>query len=383
MGPDVLQGAYIARLDLAAPHLAGVSRKIEAQRAALARAGFPTRLHSINDGAVMCDSDVLRPAANGSIARRMTHYNYFWHDTLSAVADADFLYIRFQGAGPGLLKMLSKFRTQRPEVPILMEIPTYPYKDERRGVRQHLLGMVDDTCTPFLKLHVDRIVTFSSRAIIVGIPTIITRNGVEVSSLPLASLPEPAAPLRLVGVANFGIRHAYDRVIRGLANYRAATARSDVLFELIGSGELEQELRQLAVNSGVSDMVHFTGPLSGAALDSRLDGAHLGIAALGMHRISAETSDLKSREYCARGLPFVTANADGDFPSSMRHVHHISPDETPVDIAFLRTWCEAMASERAQVSSDLRVYADAHLSWDAKIVSVAAWLSEKLEKKMS
>ena len=377
MGSDMLQGAYIARLDLAAPHLSGVSRKIEAQRAALARAGFPTRLHSIHDGAVMCDSDVLRPRAKGLIGRRMTHYNYFWRDTLAAVADADFLYIRFQGAGAGLLKMLSKFRSQRPEAPILMEIPTYPYKDERRGARHHLLGAIDDLYAPFLKRYVDRIVTFSERTVILDIPTISTRNGVEVSSLPLVSLPEQDGPLQLVGVANFGIRHAYDRVIRGLANYRAATARSDVLFVLIGSGELEQELRQLAVNSGVSNMVHFTGPLSGAALDLRLDGAHLGIAALGMHRISAETSDLKSREYCARGLPFVTANTDDDFPSSMRHVHHIPPDETPVDIAFLRTWCEAMASERAQVRSDLRVYADTHLSWDAKIAPVTEWLKAR------
>ncbi len=372
----MLQGAYIARLDLAAPHLAGVSRKIAAQRAALARAGFPTRLHLIHGGAVMCDSDVLRPAATGSVARRMTHYSYFWRDTLTAVTDADFLYIRFQGAGPGLLQMLSKFRAQHPKVPILMEIPTYPYKDERRGVRQHLLGIVDDLCAPFLKHYVDRVVTFSERPMIIGIPTIPTQNGVEVSTMPLVSLPQEG-PLRLVGVANFGLRHAYDRVIRGLAIYRAATGRSDVVLDLIGGGELERGLRQLAAEVGVSDVVRFTGPLSGAALDSQLDGAHLGIAALGMHRIAAETSDLKSREYCARGLPFVTANADGDFPSTMPHAHHISADESPLDIAFLRAWCEEMASIRAEVRAALRAYAEAYLSWDAKMAPVVAWLSNR------
>lgn len=380
MGPDVLQGAYIARLDLATPHLAGVSRKIEAQRAALARVGLSTRLHSIQSGAIMCDSDVLRPVANGSIARRMTYYNYFWRDTLSAVADADFLYIRFQGAGPGVLKMLSKFRAQRPNVPILMEIPTYPYKNERRGLRQRLLGAIDDLCAPFLKRYVDRIVTFSERSIILGIPTIVTRNGVEVSSLPLVSLSDQDSPLQLVGVANFGIRHAYDRVIRGLANYRAATARSDVLFELIGSGELEDELRQLAVNLGVSDMVHFTGPLSGTALDSRLDGTHLGIAALGMHRIAAETSDLKSREYCARGLPFVTANVDGDFTPKTANVYHIPSDESSLDIASLRAWFAEISPRQAEVRAALRTYAEAHLSWDAKMAPVAAWMRRQKTK---
>ena len=374
MGLDMLQGAYIARLDFAAPHLTGVSRKIEAQRAALARAGFPTRLHSINDGAVMSGSDVLRPAANGSIGRRMTHYNYFWRDTLAAVADADFLYIRFQGAGPGLLKMLSKFRSRRPEVPILMEIPTYPYKDERRGARQHLLGIIDDLCAPFLKYYVNRIVTFSKRPMILGIPTIPTQNGVEVSAMRLVSLPTKDEPLRLVGVANFGLRHAYDRVIHGLAIYRAATGRSDVVLDLVGGGALERDLQQLAAKAGVSDLVRFTGPLSGTALDSLLDGAHLGIAALGMHRIAAETSDLKSREYCARGLPFVTANMDGDFTPATANVYHIPSDESSLDIASLRAWCAEIASRQAEVRAALRAYAEAHLSWDAKMAPVVAWM---------
>ena len=374
MRPDMLQGAYIARLDLAAPHLAGVSRKIAAQRAALARAGFPTRLHSIHDGAVMCDSDVLRPAATGSVARRMTHYSYFWRDTLAAVADVDFIYIRFQGAGPGLLQMLSKFRAQRPEVPILMEIPTYPYKDERRGVRQHLLGMVDDLCAPFLKHYVDRIVTFSSREYLIGIPTIRTQNGVDISQIMVAPANPPDGLLRLVGVANFAFWHGYDRVIEGLARLTPAM-RLKIAIDFVGSGNELETLKALAQARNVNEQVCFHGPLTGRSLDQVMGRAHLGIGCLGLHRVAKETSDLKSREYCARGMPFLADKLENDFYAIAEFVHVSAANDNPVDLADVFNWYQRLQSEDR--SAKLRAHAEAYLSWDAKMAPVVAWLSNR------
>ncbi len=377
MGPDVLQGAYIARLDLAAPHLAGVSRKIEAQRAALARAGFPTRLHSINDGAVMCDSDVLRPAANGSIGRRMTHYNYFWRDTLAAVENADFLYIRFQGAGPGLLKMLSKFRTQRPNVPILMEIPTYPYKDERRGVRQHLLGMVDDMCAPFLKHYVDRIITFSSRNMIMGVSTIRTQNGVDVSKISVTPENSSHKTLRLVGVANFAFWHGYDRVIEGLAQLEP-TMRVKIAIDFIGSGSELESLKALAQVRNVNEEICFHGPLSGSSLDQIMARTHIGIGCLGLHRVTKETSDLKSREYCARGMPFLADKLENDFQAVAGFVHVSPEDDSPIDLIEVFDWYQRIRSEDR--AATLRAHAEKHLSWDAKMEPVVAWMRRQIKE---
>tara|TARA_R110002020_G_scaffold301151_3_gene516646 strand:- start:610 stop:1743 length:1134 start_codon:yes stop_codon:yes gene_type:complete len=377
MGPDVLQGAYIARLDLAAPHLAGVSRKIEAQRAALARAGFPTRLHSIHSGAIMCDSDVLRPAANGSVGRRMTHYNYFWRDTLSAVADADFLYIRFQGAGPGLLKMLSKFRRQRPEVPILMEIPTYPYKDERRGVRQHLLGMVDDMCAPFLKHYVDRIVTFSSRNMIMGVSTIRTQNGVDVSKISVRPENDSHKTLRLVGVANFAFWHGYDRVIEGLAQLEP-TMRVKIAIDFIGSGSELESLKTLARVRNVNEEICFHGPLSGSSLDQIMARTHIGIGCLGLHRVTKETSDLKSREYCARGMPFLADKLENDFQAVAGFVHVSPEDDSPIDLIEVFDWYQRIRSEDR--AATLRAHAEKHLSWDAKMEPVVAWMRRQIKE---
>jgi glycosyltransferase involved in cell wall biosynthesis len=367
-------GAYIARLDLAEPHLSGVALKIAAQRAALARAGLHTVLHTLHGGAVMAGDKTLRPATGSRIARRLTHYQHFWTETDRSLNDAAFLYVRFQGVGSGLLGLLTRFRARNPCAPILMEIPTWPYRDERSGVREHLLGIVDDLYAPRLKRYVDRIVTFSQRSEILGIRTICTQNGVDVAALPLVPQPPPSGLLRLVGVANLGVRHAYDRVIEGLAVYAHETGQRDIRFDIVGAGAQKPALEALVALRGLSDMVSFAGPLSGGALNSTVTRAHLGVAALGMHRIAAETSDLKSREYCARGLSFITANADADFPVSLPFVHHLPPNDDPVDIAAVVKWYRDLRDHDETYPAKLRAYAEAHLTWDAKMAPVIEWL---------
>lgn len=371
---EMARGAYIARLDLAEPHLSGVARKIASQRAALDRAGLGTTLYALHHGAIMADGRALRPVTGGHVARRLAHYRHFWRETGRDLDGAAFLYIRFQGAGPGLLGLLSEFRTRSPHAPILLEMPTWPYREERRGVRQHALGVVDDLYAPRLKRYVDRVVTFSRRPEILGIPAITTQNGVDVAALSLVPGPPLEGPLRLVGVANLGVRHAYDRIIEGLKAYADETGRRDVVFDIVGAGAQKPELEALVALRDLSDIVCFAGPMSGDALDHRMAQAHFGVSALGMHRISAETSDLKSREYCARGLPFITANADDDFPPGLSFVLKIPPNDDPVDIAALLKWYRDLRDSCETSPAVLRAYAEAHLTWDAKMAPVIDWL---------
>ena len=364
------RGAYIARLDLDEPHLAGVVRKITAQRAALAVAGLPSTFYAMRSGAIVSDADEMRPAGGGALDRRLAHYLYFHRTVARDLGGAAFLYLRFQGAGPGLLRLLSRFRARNPRAPILMEIPTWPYRGERHGPRQHVLGLLDDLSAPHLHRYVDRIVTFSGEERILGIPTIRTRNGVDLASIPVAPTRRPQPPLRLVAVANLGVRHAYDRMIDGLARYRAAGYTREILFDVIGSGAAGPGLQALAQQRGVADMVHFPGPMNGPALDERMGQAHMGIAALGMHRIKADTSDLKSREYCARGLPFLTSNPDADFPDDCPFVLRASADDSPIDIAAVVAFLDG----RDHDSRAIRQHAETHLTWHAKMAPVVDWL---------
>jgi len=351
----------------------GVVKKMRAQAAALTAALGPVDHVGIRGLSVVSDESVLWQQAPGPYARQRLFALGFYPGLVPRLAGHDYLYIRYQRSTPMFIRMLRALRRQTPGRPVLVEIPTYPYEAEQVSHRDRVLGLVDRVTRGGMKGSVDRIVTFSDREEIFGIPTIRTRNGVDLTAMqPMGAAPDEGV-LRLVAVANLGLRHAYDRVIAGLAVYDGPRP---VSFEIIGSGSAEAGLRAQVERLGLERRVTFAGPLNGAALDDRLRGAHLGIAALGMHRIDTSTSDLKSREYCARGLPFVTSNPDADFAGDFAFAFKAPADDSPIDIAALIAFHDRLRDRHPDFPARMRAHAEAQLGWEAKMRPVVAAIRE-------
>jgi hypothetical protein len=76
-------------------------------------------------------------------------------------------------------------------------------------------------------------------------------------------------------------------------------------------------------------MIKFHGELHGKELDTLFDQMDLGISSLGIHRVGLqEASVLKSREYFARGLPFVYAYSDSDLNEEESYALRVHVRET-------------------------------------------------------
>lgn len=367
-----MTGLYVARLDLTQAHMLGVARKIEDQMAALGRAGMPAKLLSLRNGAISLDKQV--GPARGHLSRRLAHHLHFHRTLREAGQNADYVYIRFQGAPPDFVMALRHLRRIRPEMPIVIEFPSWPYKTERKGWRARLMGIMQDSGTGQLASCVDRIVTFSRQEEILGISTLRTDNGVAVDRLPIGMVPKQEEPIRLVGVANLSFWHGYDRVIAGLAVHARSKSGPLVTFDIAGGGvEFDQLHAQIYAN-GLEDRVKLLGPLHGDALDRLLAGAHVGISSIGMHRLDVDTSNIKSREFCARGLPFCIAYPDRDFPPIQSFVHHLPATDDPVDIPALVDWYTRLRRADPNYPATLRAYAEKQLTWDTKMAPVTEWL---------
>lgn len=368
-----MKGLYVARLDLAKPHMLGVSRKIEDQMAAMAKAGLPAELLCLREGAIAQGSRT--GAAPGGLGRRLNHHFHFHRAMAEVGSTVNFIYIRFQGAPPDFVAALTMLRRARPTLPIVVEFPSWPYKTERRGWRARAMGFYQDRGTGGLATCVDRVVTFSRAQSIFGVPTICTDNGVAVESLPLAGPPAHDDQIRLVGVANLSFWHGYDRVIAGLAEYNPTGGNKPrVTFDIAGGGTEFANLREQVEKSGLQEVVKLLGPVHGHDLDQLLLDAHVGISSIGMHRLDVDTSNIKSREFCARGLPFCIAYPDRDFPATLPFVHHLPQNDDPVDIAALVRWYCDLRDRDGTYPATMRAHAEAHLTWDAKMTPVIEWL---------
>ena len=97
---------------------------------------------------------------------------------------------------------------------------------------------------------------------------------------------------------------------------------------------MEDEYKKIVVENGLQSNVFFYGRKTGKELDSIYDRCTLGIEVLGCHKNAvAFSSTLKSREYWAKGLPFIT---ECEFPPEVeeigQYIMKVPYDESPIDI---------------------------------------------------
>lgn len=126
----------------------------------------------------------------------------------------------------------------------------------------------------------------------------------------------PSNKLILVGVANVAIWHGYDRIIRAISIFNNKVEKPyKVYFNIIGDGPELNNLKQKVNELKIEEFVLFHGMQSDTVyIQSVYDNSHLAVSSLALFRKGLNAaSDLKSREYVAIGIPFISVGNDIDF----------------------------------------------------------------------
>jgi glycosyltransferase involved in cell wall biosynthesis len=382
MAKKSIKGILIARVDISHPNHVGVDKKLKAQKATFERALGPVDLWALGGASILRNGKEVLRAKSGKLSRIWLYASRFYGEVAQHLGEADYIYIRYQRSTPAFVSLLHKIQQQRPGMPIFVEIPTYPYESEQISTRDKALGLIDRMLRGRMRRYVHRIITFAGEKAIFGIPAISTENGIDVSQIRnFKKLPDydNSKAVVLVSAANVAFYHGYDRIIRGLADFRQSHPNRRVIFHLVGAGSALPELKALTKQQGVDDMVHFHGPLQGEALDDVMKLADIGISSIGMHRLKVDTSNLKSREFCAHGLPFLIAYPDRDFAADFPFCMHAPPDDSPIDIASLLEFYDRLRTEHPDYAEQMRQHAEERLTWDSKLAPVVREIKEVIE----
>ena len=170
-------------------------------------------------------------------------------------------------------------------------------------------------------------------------------NGVSVADIALRPYgpPEAGDTVRLLGVAGTSVAHGYDRILRGMAAYaqNRAPGSPEVEFSLVGENETVSALRSLVSELGLAGRVHFLGYQDARGLGALYASHDAAVSSLGVYRIGlTHLSPLKSREYCAAGIPFLYAYEDtvlsGSEPFCLKLPNNASPVDMNAVTAFVR-----------------------------------------------
>lgn len=251
----------------------------------------------------------------------------------------------------------------------IYEYPTYPSNTEKSlsflrsvyaGYAQFLGKKVDDLADGFVLIGED------AHGLYNGKTAVNISNGINLDVIPARNPRPDPDTVHILALASMSYWHGYDRLIRSLAEYKGD---QNVMIHMVGGndGGSVPEWKALTEELGLQARVLFHGAKSGAELDEMFDLCDIGVNSLGMYRKGfSVTSELKAREYAARGLPFVCSVDDPalehtDDPLWLR----VSNDDSVPDMVQIIDF--ALQMRRDEHTADkLRAYAQQHLTWESQ-----------------
>lgn len=158
-----------------------------------------------------------------------------------------------------------------------------------------------------------------------------------------------------------------DRVFNGIKQYRGEKKLKMYLFgsNLVSEKEMVRKL-------GIESNVHFGDFVNKQEIDELINHMHIGISALGVHRKGIrDTTTIKSREYTARGLPFVYGHIDPDFsfnPTAKMFSYQIAGEDTPLNFEEILNWYQKL--DVTGVLSTMRNYSETWLDYKIKMKKI-------------
>lgn len=290
--------------------------------------------------------------------------------------DVQGVYIRYLLSDYQFIKFLRKLRIASPAVKIVVEVPTYPYEKERRS---KLVTIRDRLYRRQMQKWVDRIVYIGNKNYdsLFGVDAIQISNGIDLERVHVRQ-PKSKTDntIHLMCVANFRPWHGIDRLLNGMIDYYRSGGSVPILLHLVGLGDSIYDLKAMVNNNKeLTNRVVFHGYLDGTKLDDIYDLCDIAISSLGAHRkgLSRESS-LKSKEYLAKGIPFIgSATLDAFDGIEVDFACPFPADESPIDIEKVVQFYSFIYGKESenQVANRIRTFAEEHVDVRVTMLPVA------------
>lgn len=370
---------YLSTWDFTNEASDGVCKKIKYQIKAFEKKAIMVDFIYISDGEILFRSDgcVKKLGTVGSIRKTPAYLKIY---RFLKDKKYDYIYNRYGMMDTFYYRLLK--RLHKNGAKILIEIPTYPYIGERqRGIAYWLMFKWDALYLHKLKNVVDRIVTYSDDEQIFEIPTIHIMNGIDVDEINPKCNFNSSESVRLLALAYMQPHHGYERLIKGVYDYYRAGGKRDIKCTFAGEGPEVDHYKKLVDDYDLQKYFSFAGKQQGESLNTLLDNTDIGICSLGAYKKKVYlSSELKSREYFAKGIPICSGVTIDCFRSKDSKFYLEFPnDESPINMReVLDFYDEIYRKEDSvqEVVSQIRNYAEKYMDISATMYPVCRYILE-------
>lgn len=271
----------------------------------------------------------------------------------------DFVYIR-KGAifDKSFIQLIKKAKQVNPKIKIIVEIPTFPYMNEFKGILKIIILIKENRWVPSLREYVDRFVTYSDDRKIFDIECINISNAYDYNLKPIF-VNRDSQEINLLAVASLTFYHGYDRIIRGLKHYYESDVenKEKISFTLVGDGAVLNKYKKMIKEYKLENIVFLEGKKPIEELKHYYMNADIGIDSLGRHRSGITyNSSLKGKEYLAYGLPVVSGVKTELDDMNFKYYYRVPADDSAVNIQKIIHWYRKILNNEERINISEEIY---------------------------
>ena len=132
----------------------------------------------------------------------------------------------------------------------------------------------------------------------------------------------------------------------------------------------------------LTNTIMFLGSLEGEKLNNEFKTADLAVSSLGLHRMGIQKgSTLKTKEYCARGIPFILSYKEEKINEDCNFALKLPSDDSPIDINKVISFYDQIKDD-TDLPEKMNKFACDNYSWLKQMEKITDFLEkEKLKNE--
>ncbi len=286
----------------------------------------------------------------------------------AAANDFDIVYIR---------RLMSKLYYASPhfkhlagKCKIVYEIPTYPL-DTNETFLYRLRDSLEMMLYSRIKKHITLTAVILRKDMQLPDKWISFHNGIDISNYSVTPVPQLKDEIHFIAVANMADWHRYDRMLHAMHKYHGKYSLH--LTVVSPDNNTVANLRNLVYELGLSEQVEFAGKKELPEIRQLASSCHIGVGQLSYSSdCPPQINTLKTKDYCAMGLPFFTSCRDTSFEPDYPYAYVLNNMDDDLILEDIINWFEQIYTNPSY-KQEMYDYAEKNLQFNnlvKQIISV-------------
>lgn len=254
------------------------------------------------------------------------------------------------------------FKMLSMHVPIIYELPTYPF-DKTNDFLYKIRDFLELKIFFLVEKYITQVLVVLRSNVPVKSSWIVFSNSIDISNYSLSAIPPLEHTIEILAVSNMAVWHRYDRLLQSIYKY---TGNYSIHLTMVSRDTpAYQNIKQLAHSLKLEDKIHFLSDLPLSEIANLSSTMHIGVGNLTYKESGIELiSSLKTKDYCAMGLPFFSSCKDTCFPAVFPYHYLIDNSTYEIDLNSIIHWYEQIRLN-THYREEMYHYAEKNLQFDS------------------